>query len=251
MIMKHSAFLACTVVAFTAPSAVRAQAAPANWADTISMEIEQAQIAGDGTRLDAAAALAGRAAAAFPADGLIQHYQGYAIYRQGILKVGRGTDGSAEFEQAKSILERSLKTRPLAETHMLLSSIDGQLIAKSPMKAMILGMASSASTKEAMNLGPNNPRVWLLRGQSAIFTPSEYGGGLDVAAEQLKRSIELFAKDAPKPGEPSWGKAEAYAWLGQVYEKKGDKAKAAELYKTALEISPKYGFAKMLAGALK
>ena len=251
MIMKRSTFLALTFVALGVPSSVRPQAAPAKWADTISMEIEQAQITGDGARLDAAAALAGRVAAAFPSDGLIQHYHGYAIYRQGILKVGQGKDGSAEFEQAKSILERSLKTRPLAETHMLLSAIDGQLIAKSPMKAMFLGMASAASTKDAMALGPNNPRVWLLRGQGAIFTPSEYGGGLDVAAEHLKRAIELFETDAPKPGEPSWGKAEAYLWLGQVYQKKGDKAKAAELYKTALEISPKYGYAKMLASALK
>jgi len=249
--MTRSTFVVLGLLMLAASRSTRAQAAPPKWADTISKEIEEAQIAGDVARLADAAALAGRAAAAFPNDGLIQHYHGYAIYRQGILKVGRGTDASAEFEQAKSILERSLKTRPLAETHMLLSSIDGQLIAKSPMKAMILGMASSASTKEAMALGPNNPRVWLLRGQGAIFTPSEYGGGLDVAADQLKRAIELFAKDAPKPGEPSWGKAEAYLWLGQVYEKKGDKAKAADLYKTALDISPTYGYAKMLAGALK
>ena len=41
-------------------------------------------------------------------------------------------------------------------------------------------------------------------------------------------------------------KAEAYAWLGQVYEKKGDKAKAAELYKTAIELAPKYGYARIV-----
>ncbi len=61
---------------------------------------------------------------------------------------------------------------------------------------------------------------------------------MDVAEEYLKRSVELFATDAPKPGEPSWGKAEAFAWLGQVYEKKGDKTKAAEMYKTALDVEP-------------
>jgi tetratricopeptide (TPR) repeat protein len=225
--------------------------APAKWADTISTEIEQAQLAGDATHLDAAAALAARVATAYPNDGLILHYQGYAIYRQGILLAGRGGDGTALFEQARPILERSIKARPLAETQMLLSSIYGQLIAKDPSRGMELGIASSTATGAAMAMAPTNPRVWLLRGQGAIFTPKEYGGGLSVAEEQLKRAIELFAKDSPKPGEPSWGKAEAHAWLGQVYEKKGDKTKAAEEYKTAMEISPKYGFAQMLSAALE
>jgi len=242
------------VVAVLAGACTRANAqgnAPAKWADTISAEIEKAQIAGDDTKLAAAVALAGRVATAYPTDGLMLHYQGYAIYRQGILKMGRGGDASAALEQARDILERSLKTRPLPETHVLLSSIDGQLIAKSPNRAMELGMASQASQTAALSLGPNNPRVWLLRGQGAIFTPPEYGGGLSAAEGQLKHAIELFAKDAPKRGEPSWGRAEAYAWLGQVYEKQGDKTKAASFYKQALDIAPNYGYARMLAGALK
>jgi DNA-binding NtrC family response regulator len=53
--------------------------------------------------------------------------------------------------------------------------------------------------------------------------------------EQLKRAIEFSAKDAPKPGEPSWGKPEAYVWLGQVYEKQGNKTKAAELLGVSLK----------------
>jgi tetratricopeptide (TPR) repeat protein len=155
------------------------------------------------------------------------------------------------FEQAQAILERSLKTRPLPETHMLLSSIAGQLIAKNPSRAMELGIASSASTSAALAIAPTNPRVWLLRGQGAIFTPPEFGGGLSVAEGYLKRAIEFFAKDAPKPGTPSWGKAEAYAWLGQVYEKQGNKTKAAEQYKTATDLAPTYSYARMLAAALK
>lgn len=233
---------------------VRADAqanAPVKWADTLSSEIEKAQIAGDDAKLAAAVALASRVATAYPADGLILHYQGYALYRQAMLQLGRNADPSALLEQSRDILERSLKTRPLPETHMLLSSIDGQLIAKTPSRAMELGMTSSASQGAALSIGPKNPRVWLLRGQGAIFTPPEYGGGLPIAEEHLKHAIELFAKDAPKPGEPSWGKAEAYAWLGQVYERQGDKPKAAALYKQALDIAPNFAYAKILSSALK
>jgi tetratricopeptide (TPR) repeat protein len=242
------------VAAILTGGCVRADAqanAPSKWADTLSSEIEKAQIAGDDAKLAAAVALAGRVATAYPIDGLILHYQGYAIYRQAMLLMGHGGDPNPLLEQSRDILERSLKTRPLAETHSLLSSIDGQLIAKDPSRAMELGMASQASQGAALTLGPKNPRVWLLRGQGAIFTPPEYGGGLATAEEHLKHAVELFGKDAPKAGEPSWGKAEVYGWLGQVYEKQGDKTKAAAFYKQALDIAPNYAYAKMLAGALK
>ena len=248
---RTTLFLIATVFSAGCVRVEAQAAAPAKWADTISSEIDQAQLAGDAARLEAAVAMASRVATAYPSDGLILHYQGYAVYRKAILTMAAGGNAFALFEESQSILEHSLKTRPLAETHMLLSSIAGQLIAKNPSRAMELGMASGASTSAAMAIGPTNPRVWLLRGQGAIFTPKEYGGGLSAAEEDLKRAIELFGKDAPKPGEPSWGKAEAHAWLGQVYEKQGNKAKAADSYKTALDLAPTYSYARMLAAALK
>lgn len=243
--------VAAAIVAVTSHRVAAQDTAPSKWADTISAEIDRATLAGDAAKLDAAVALAARVAAAYPNDGLIQHYHGYALYRSGILQASNGANASAVFEQAATILERSLKTHPMPETHVLLSSIDGQLIAADPSRAMELGMASQASADAAISMGPSNPRVWLVRGQGAMFTPSEYGGGLDVAKSQLERAVQLFAKDAPKPGEPSWGKAEAYAWLGLVYERRGDKTRAASSYKQALAISPDYAYAKRLASALK
>ena len=105
----------------------QAQNAPAKWADTISTEIEKAQISGDAAKMAAARALAERVATAFPDDGLILHYQAFALYREGMVTVGRGADASPLLERAQSIFEKSLKRRPLAETHVLMSSIDGQL----------------------------------------------------------------------------------------------------------------------------
>ena len=244
-------YLAAAAMLFLGALTAHAQTAPAKWPDTISTEIDKAAISGDPAKLAAARALAERVATAFPDDGLILHYQAFALYREAMLIVGKGGDASAQLERALAIFDKSLKKRPLAESHVLMSAIDGQLITRDPSRGMELGMASQASTTAAMSLAPTNPRVWLVRGQGAIFTPPEYGGGLKPAEEQLKRAIELFTKDAPKPGEPSWGKAEAHAWLGQVYAQMGDKAKAAEEYKAALAIAPDYAFAKSLAAALK
>jgi len=241
--------LGAVALASTTPAA-HAQAAPAKWADTIAAEIDAATLAGDTARLHAAESMAERVATAFPNDGLILHYQAYALYREQEAAQG-GTIDAARLERANRLLERSLATHPLPETHMLISFLDGMLIGADPSRAMELGAASSQSQAKAMALGPQNPRVWLLAGISAMFTPPEYGGGLDRAADDLKRSIAFFDKDAPKPGEPSWGRAEAHVWLGQVLAKQGDKPAAGAEYQKALDIAPSYAFAKRLAASVK
>lgn len=251
MIRARHLFIAAIFVATSSACAQDGPVAPPKWADTLRSEIDRASLTNDAAQLSAARALADRVASAFPDDGLILHYQAFVMYRQAIATSMSNADGGALLERARTIFERSLTKHPLAETHALISAIDGQMIARDPSRGMELGIASQQSMAAALTLGPTNPRVWLVRGQGAIYTPPEYGGGPKPAQEQLTRAIELFAKDAPKPGEPTWGKAEAYAWLGQAYEQLGDKAKAADAYKAALAIAPNYGFARGLAAALK
>jgi tetratricopeptide (TPR) repeat protein len=250
--MMRTKYLPLAAVLATIACTAQAQStAPAKWADTLSMEIDKAAMAGDLAKVQAARALADRVATAFPDDGLILHYQAFAMFREATLSGARGADAGALLDRALGILEKSAKTRPLAESYAIMASIDGQLIGRDPSRAMELGIASQAASQAALTRGPTNPRVWLVRGMNALYTPEEYGGGVKTATEQLERAIALFAKDAPKPGEPSWGRAEAHAWLGQAYEKAGDKAKAAESYKTALSIAPNYAFAKSLSATLK
>ena len=249
--MRVSAIACAAVLAIATTAAAPAQTAPAKWADTISSEIDKAYLSGDAAKMQAARALAERVAMAYPDDGLILHYEAFAIYREAAPAMARGEDASSSLLRAQKILETSLKTKPLAESHALLSSIDGMLIGKDPSRGMELGMAAQGALTAALNLGPDNPRVWLIRGISAIYTPTEYGGGLDIAKQHLEHAVDLFAKDVPKPGEPSWGKAEAYVWLGQVYEKLNDKAKAAAAYKSALDIAPGFAWARALSAAVK
>lgn len=73
-----------------------------------------------------------------------------------------------------------------------------------------------------------------------MFTPPEWGGGAEEAVKNLKKAIELFAGDHPAAPEPSWGLAEAHAWLGQAYEKQGRKTEALASYRKALEVEPNF-----------
>jgi Flp pilus assembly protein TadD len=80
--------------------------------------------------------------------------------------------------------------------------------------------------------------VWLLRGTSAIFTPAMWGGGLDKAQTILEGAVARFETERPADGAPSWGRWEAYAWLGQVYQRRGHIAEARAMYEKALEAQP-------------
>jgi tetratricopeptide (TPR) repeat protein len=230
---------------------IGAQASTAQSADSISAAIDRAYLSGDSARIHGARAEVERLATSFPNNGLLRHYLGFALYREATASARGGAKAASLLTRAKEALEESLKTYPLAETHALLASIDGQLIAGDPSRAMELGMASQVSMSAATRLGATNPRVWLLKGESAVFTPAEYGGGPTPTREHLMHAIELFGNDVPKPGEPRWGRAEVHIWLGQVYERLNDRSLAVAEYRKALEIAPDFNWAKALAAALK
>jgi tetratricopeptide (TPR) repeat protein len=210
------------------------------WADSASREIDAATDAGDLARLRTAKVLLDRALVAFPNDPLLLHYKGYALHREASLQEGLGHRAEVEplLNEARTVLDQSLAIKPMAETHALLSSVLGRSIGFHPIKAIVLGPESGSQMNAAVSLGPNNPRVWLLRGIGAMYTPSQFGGGVAMAEQHLKKAAELFETDHPVPPAPSWGKAEVYAWLGQIYQKQNKSADAVTAYNKALEIDP-------------
>jgi tetratricopeptide (TPR) repeat protein len=238
------------VLGISVASSAGAQSKPlagaAKWADSVRVTVEAAQIAGDVDGVRAARALAERALTLFPNDPTLLHYQGYALYREASSMMGRGQGAAIAplLAQAIAALEASAKRKPMAETSALLAVLYGNQIALDPSKGMTLGMLSQQLMSEAAGLGPQNPRVWLMRGQSALFTPEAYGGGVGPATEQLAKAIALFERDRPAPGAPAWGRAEAHLWLGQAYQRGGDTTHAAAEYRAALALEPGYAWVK-------
>jgi tetratricopeptide (TPR) repeat protein len=231
------------------PSTVSSQALAGRdkWADSARVEIEAASLTGALESFRAVKALLERALTAFPNDPLLQHYQGYALYREASLMQGMKSDGDAirpVLEAAEDVLEGSAKRLDLPETHALRSSVIGQLIGSNPLRGMTLGPKSTTAMDRAVELGPNNPRVWLMRGMSAMFTPAMFGGGESKAEAYLMKAIALFATDKPAPPLPAWGHADAYVWLGQLRQQQGRIADARKAYTTALEIQPGNGWVR-------
>lgn len=221
------------------------------WADSARVLIESAVRSGNLAGIQSANVLLDRALTAFPDDPLLLHYAGYALYREGTLSLRKPSTRAASgamFDSSAVLLARSAEKLPLAETYALESAVYGQMIGASsnPLTGMTLGPKAGSALDRAMQLGPQNPRVWLIRGISAMFTPSAYGGGLDKAESYLSQALKLYDTDAPKPPLPAWGHAEVYLWLGQVYLKEGKRDAAHDAFASAAKLEPDNAWAHAL-----
>jgi tetratricopeptide (TPR) repeat protein len=236
-----------TIFISSVATAQSAQLSPRDrWADSARLSIEAAYGRGDIEQLRSARALVERALTAFAGDPLLQHYYAYALYREANLLTGRRRNDEEYrplLERADSVLEKSASKLQLPETFALRSSVLGQLI-DNPLRGMTLGPRSSSAMDRAIELGPRNPRVWMLRGVGAMFTPAMFGGGVDKAEQYLRKAIALFADDRPAPPLPAWGHAEAYAWLGQALHKQKRIDDARTAYAKALELQPNNGWVR-------
>lgn len=242
-----SILVACaTVLPIASGAQAPALTGAAKWADSAAREIDKASLTSDLARLQATRALLDRALVAFPNDPLLLQYQGFGLFREAGLLSGlrRSAEVPPLLVKARAALEKSNSLSATPETHALLSSVLGQMIGADPEKGMELGPLSQDEMGAAVSTGPNNPRVWLLRGISSIYTPAEYGGGVSIAEGQLNKAVEFFNNDHPVAPAPSWGRAEAYAWLGQVLQKENKPADAAAAYEKALALEPNYLWVK-------
>ena len=248
--MKRSVLLAACGLAIAAVArpldAQSALTGTAKWADSASREIDAANAVGDFARLSNAAAMVDRVLTVTPNDPLLLYYRSLALYRIAGLYTGQKKNDEAKraLDEADALLERATAKSPTADALALRSSVIGLMIGLSgnPMSGMTLGPKSSGLLDRAKELEPKNPRVWLVSGMSAMFTPKMFGGGTDKAEDDLRKALTLFENDKPVSPAPSWGRADAYIWLGQALQQNGKKDEARTMYQKALEIQPKNGW---------
>ncbi len=223
----------------------------ARFADSAQRLIEQARRAGSYQQLAESRALIERALVAYPDDALLLLYEGYALTQEVGVRLGRREgDTGPLLEAAEQALQRSIERRPTAEAHALLASVFGMKIGSNPLRGMTLGPRIGRTMERAMDLGPTNPRVFLARGIGAINTPAMFGGGLDRAQALLLRATQLFEQDQPVPPAPAWGRSEAYAWLGQVYQRQARVDQARAALDRALTLEPENRWYQELRAAL-
>jgi tetratricopeptide (TPR) repeat protein len=210
--------------------------------DSLRLLVDRALVTSRLPDYDKALAFIDQERARHPNDAVMLHYRGFMLYRKASFLAATGGDtkvARSMFEEAERALEQSEATVHWPESIALRSAVVGQLIGLSgPLGGMRLGPKSMRLLDEAVAAGPENPRVWMLRGVSDFRKPRLLGGSAEKAEADLLRAVTLFEKDAPEPPAPWWGRAEAYGWLGQVYAKQGKMEAAKAAYAKALDLEP-------------
>ena len=149
-------------------------------------------------------------------------------------------------EDAISHLKRATEIdSTMTDAWALLSGCYGQMMSMNPMQGMSLGPKSNEAMEAAKEHGPDNPRVWIIDGTSDFYTPSMFGGDKEQALKKFKKAARLAEQESiDDPLMPSWGHAEAHAWIGIAHMNAERYDEARTAFETALDINPDYGWVK-------
>lgn len=84
-------------------------------------------------------------------------------------------------------------------------------------RGMQYGMLSAQELQKAQAANANNPRVYLLQGQSLFYTPEQFGGSKARAKEKFQTAIEKYSSFKPASKlAPHWGEKHAKDLLQQA-----------------------------------
>ena len=126
-----------------------------------------------------------------------------------------------------------------ADLHAWKGHAMGSLAQGNPADMMKYGMGAMQEYETALDLDPDNSDGHFGRGMVRLMAPPGFGGDLDGAIQDFEAAV---AKD-PLP--------EAYFYLGEAYQKKGQNDQAKAAYKKALAIRPNYPEATKALAALQ
>jgi hypothetical protein len=104
------------------------------------------------------------------------------------------------------------------ETHVLRAQIASARMAVDGQKRwQKYGKIFNDELDAAKEINANNPRIFLLRGQSKFWTPKMFGGGKKASKPYFEKAIALFAtQPANDWTAPSWGLGSANYHMRQI-----------------------------------
>ncbi len=249
-----SRFLLALAFVFLLAAPVRAQASPmlatGSSADSLLVSGKQMLRAGALDAMYAAKATFERTLADTTLSAWGHYYIALADYRIAdyLLAAGEENKGAASehLKAAVECLQKATEIDPqAAEAYALLSSAYGRQIGLNPIKGMVLGRRAEKALKRAVQLAPDNPRVVLVAAIRDFNTPEMFGGSKEKGLQGFQRAAELFAQEGPiAPIHPAWGHSRTYAWLGLVYQERGELAQAQVAFAKALAINPDFSWVK-------
>ena len=127
-----------------------------------------------------------------------------------------------------------------AESHALLGTIYGMKIDGNVLRALQLGPRVQKHRSQALEHGPDNPRVRYLLGVCQFHTAKKPAALREALAslELAERLFEAESARAAGPREPRWGHSSCLTFLGRTHELLGERKQAASYFRKALTRQP-------------
>ncbi len=231
--------------------ALPAAAQPADLLAQGRRALDAATLDGSPDALQGARAALQLAAASDGPSGWAVYYTALADYRLAYALWGADAERAGQHAalgaDALADLRRRADSDDLrAEAAALQSGLLGARIGLDPSLGMPLGQASQQAMAEATRLAPGNPRVQFFQAATLLSTPPEWGGDPERATELLEAATATFetATDPADPMAPTWGHADAAAWLGLAHLMRGDADAARGPIETAERLDPNSTFVR-------
>ncbi|HUO79617.1 MAG TPA: hypothetical protein VMU00_05700 [Steroidobacteraceae bacterium] len=202
-----------------------------------------------------AALAAANAAWATSAQPLERYQYAHAEFRR--LQVAYRQKKPREVEAAAGAcldaLEKANEADPrFAEGLVLEAACAGYLGSLGGLHGSSAQRRSEARLAAARELAPRNPRVLLVTGLARWFRPGAGAAEHAEARQSFEAATRAFETvTASRPGEPSWGEAEAWLFVGRALEESGDGLGARNAYEKSLLIAPEFAAARRRVAALR
>ena len=164
---------------------------------------------------------------------------------------GRAREAAQAGTACADTLDRALALQPnFAEALALDAACNGYLAASGGLRGRLAARRAESRLAAARALAAANGRVLLVAGLLQWFGPPADGAraGARKAFERATAAFDTVA--ATPPGEPTWGAAEAWLFLGRALEDDGALLGARNAYEKSLLIAPQFAAARRRLAAL-
>lgn len=171
-----------------------------------------------------------RVSMANPTEWLPLYYQSFCTIMVGVQQKDN-LKKDEYFDKAEVLINKADSLSPNnSEIYVVKSFVNSMKISVDPMnRGQKLGMQSAMLTGKALQLNPDNPRALFLRGSGLMYTPAQYGGGVDKAIPVLEDAVAKFK--AMKYADnivPHWGQKQAEDMLDICKKKMAGENKTEE-----------------------
>jgi len=162
---------------------------------------------------------------------------GYIAY---CISEDRKREARQLLEKAEKHVEMLLKAdRYNPKAYGLRGAFYGFRVGLEPLKAPIYGRKSVEANEKAIELGPQEPQVWLEKANIEFYKPAIFGGSKKRAVPLYEKAVRLF-EASPGRTKNSWIYLNSLAALATAYEETGETGEAGRVYRKLLQLEPSF-----------